>query len=194
MANSAAPTTNNMPGVTIRPVEPAPPVRTRPPRPEKRPEIKLSAAKEESRFVGPLPLAIGLIALVAILGFAHRLASETEDPHYVQAAESLSQYEMGKAETEKNYDSSIYADALASLAKVDPKSISGDKAAALVADIQFKTDAFHRRIRARDEAARALQAARDNRDAAYLAARNRDILMPQKKFPECNEGKDAHVH
>jgi len=194
MANPTAPTTNAMPGITSRPVEAAPPVRTRPPRPEKRPEIKLTAAKEESRFVGPLPLAIGLISLVAMLGFAHRITSKTEDPNYVQATESLSQYENGKAEIEKNYDSSIYADALASLAKVDPESISGDKAAALVADIKFKTDAFHRRIRARDEAAREAQAARDSREAEYLAARERALVMPQTEFPECEEGKDAHAH
>ena len=197
MANPTAPaasTANTMPAITSRPVAAAPPVRSRPARPEKRPEIKLSAAKEESRFVGPLPLAVGMLALVATLGFAHRLLSKTEDANYVLAAESLRQYEIGKTETEKNYDSSIYTDALASLAKVAPKSISGDKAAALIADINFKTDAFHRRIRERDEAQRALQASRDNRNAAYLAARARDLVMPQKDFPECNEGKGSHAH
>lgn len=194
MANPTAPTAGPVPGVTSKPVEPAPPVRTRPERPEKRPEIKLTPAKQESRFVGPLPIAIGLISIVAMLGFAQRLTSKVEDPHFVQATAALNEYELGKSETERNYDSSVYTDALASLAKVDPNSISSEKAAALVSDIQIRTDAFHRRIKARDEAARALQEASDNRDREYLAAREKALVMPQKNFPECKEGEESHDH
>ena len=191
MANPTAPT---VPGAAGRPVVPAPAVRTRPARPEKRPEIKLSAAKEESRFIGPLPLAIGVIALAATLGFAHRVSSKIEDPNYVQAKESLGQYELGRTETEKNYDSPIYADALDALAKVDPGSISTDKAAALVADIKFKTDAFHRRINARTEAEKAFQDASIDRNREYLAAYQRDLLTKKKDYPECKEGEGEHEH
>ena len=45
-----------------------------------------------------------------------------------------------------------------------------------------------------DEAARALQEARDNRDQEYLAARERALVMPQKDFPECKEGEGSHDH
>jgi hypothetical protein len=191
MANSPTPT---VPAVTALPVEAAPPVRTRPPRPEKRPEIKLSEAKAESRFVGPIPLAVGLIALVATLGVAHRLLSQTEDRNYVLATESLNQYELGRVEAERNYDSSIYADALAHLADVDGSSSSAEKAAALAADIKVRTELFHRRIAARDQAERAKQEQRGERDKQYLAAREKDLVMPQKNFPECKEGSDAHAH
>ena len=194
MANPTAPTSDPAPDVAIKAVEAAPPVRSRPARPEKRPEIKLSAAKEESRFVGPIPLAIGLISLVAILGFAQRLAVKTEDPHFVLAVESLKQYESETIEAQRNYDSGIYADALASLAKVDPNSISGEKAETLVADIKSRTDAFHRRIRARDEAARALQSAQVDREREYLVAREKALLMPRTEFPECEEKEGAHAH
>jgi len=161
----------------------------------KRPEIKLSERQEESRFVGALPLGIGLIALAATLGFAHLVRSRTDDPNYLKAKDSLFQYESGLSEIEKNYDSPIYGEALALLAKVDSGSISAEKAEALSADITFKTDAFHRRIQARTEAELATQNALLVRDQEYLANRERSLTMPQKKkWPECNEGKDGHAH
>jgi len=191
MANTSAPT---VPGTASRPVAAAPPVRTRPARPEKRPEIKLSAAKVESRFIGPLPLAIGVIALAATLGFAHRVSSKTEDPNYVQATENLKQYELGRTELERNYDSPIYAEALDDLAKVDPGSLSADKAALLATDIKSRTDLFHRRIAARTEAERAVQDASIDRDREYLRAYQRDLLTQKKVYPECKEGEGEHEH
>lgn len=188
MATPTTPTTES------RPVAPAPPVRTRPARPEKRPEIKLSPAKEESRFVGPIPIAIGVFVLAVTLGFAHRVSSKTDDPNYLHATESLNQYELGLTELQRNYDSSIYAEALDALAKVDPESISADKASALAADINARTELFHRRIAARTEAERAIQNSLADRDREYLATRQRDLLMPRKDFPECKEEEGGHEH
>lgn len=165
---------------------------TRPARSVKRPEIKLAAAPEESRWVGPLPLAIGLIALAATLGFAHRLGGRAEDENYVRAKESLNQYELGRPESERNYDSSLYQDALAALAKVDHGSISAGPAESLAADIQLKTDAFHRRIRAREAAQSAAQQAFLDRDREFLEAQQRDLLAPVKSYPECKHEESTH--
>ncbi len=188
MATHTTPTTES------RPVAPAPPIRTRPARPEKRPEIKLSPAKTESRFVGPIPIAIGVFVLAVTLGFAHRVSSKTDDPNYLHATESLNQYELGRTELQRNYDSSIYAEALDALAKVDPESISADKASALIADINARTELFHRRIAARTAAERAIQDSHGDRDREYLAARQRDLLMPRKDYKECEEGDGGHEH
>jgi len=190
----ATPTAPVAPGAAGRMVAPAPPLRSRPPRPEKRPEIKVSPAKEESRFIGALPLAIGLIALAATLGFAHRVISKTEDPNYVQATETLNQYELGRTELERNYDSPIYAEALGALAKVDPDSISAEKATLLAVDIKSKTDLFHRRIAARAEAEKAIQDSGADRDREFLDAYQRDLLTIKKDYPECKEGEDEHEH
>lgn len=191
MATSTTPTAL---GPVSRQVAPAPPIRTRPARPEKRPEIKLSPAKEESRFVGPIPIAIGVFVLAVTLGFAHRVSSKTDDPNYRHATESLNQYEFERTELERNYDSAIYVEALDALAKVDPGSISADKASALTADINARTELFHRRIAARTEAEQAIQNSRADHDREYLATRQRDLLMPRKDFPECKEGEGGHEH
>ena len=174
---------------------PTAPGRARPARPArsvKRPEIKLAAAPEESRWVGPLPLAIGLIALAATLGFAHRLGGKVEDENYARAKESLSQYELGRPESERNYDSSLYQDALAALAKVDHGSISAGPADSLAADIQLKTEAFHRRIRAREAAQSVAQQAYLDRDREFLAAQQRDLLTAVKSYPECKHEESTH--
>jgi hypothetical protein len=173
---------------------PAEPGRARPGRPPKRPEIKLSAAREESRWIGPVPLAIGLFALAMILGFAHRYAAKTEDENYAKAKASLDQYELSRTEAERNYDSSLYQDALAALAKVDPGSVSASAAAALAADIQQRTDLFHRRIRAREAAQATAQQVFTDRDKEFLAAHQRDLLTPKKVYPECKEGGQPRAH
>ena len=188
------PATPNVPGAPGGPVVPAPPVRKRPARPEKRPEIKLSAAKVESRFIGPVPFAIGVIALAATLGFAHRVSSKTEDPNYVRATENIKQYEFGRPELERNYDSEIYAEALDALAKVEPGSISAEKATLLVAEINSRTDLFHRRVAARTATERALEAANINRDREFMAAYQRDLLAQKRDYPECKEGDGKHEH
>lgn len=187
-------TTTTAPGPAIRTVEPAPPVRTRPARPEQRPEIKLSPSKEESRFVGPIPIAIGMFALAVTLGFAHRVISKADDPNYLQAMENLNQYELGLTELKRNYDAPVYIEVLDALAKVEPDSISADKASGLTADINARTELFHRRIAARTEAELALQNSLANRDGEYLAARERDLLMPRKSYQECEEGEGKHEH
>jgi hypothetical protein len=194
MANPTSPATPTVPGVVIRPVAAAPPVRTRPPRPEKRPEIKLSEAKVESRFIGPLPLALGAIALAATLGLAHRVSSKTEDPNYLMATESVNQYELGLPEPERNYDSPIYAEALDSLAKVDPDSISVEKAGLLATDIKSRVELFHRRIAARTQAELTIQNSRSEIDKEFMRAYQRDLLMQKKSYPECHEGEQAHEH
>jgi hypothetical protein len=190
MAQPSAPAA---PGIASKPIMPAPQVRTRPARPAKRPEIKLSERPVESRWVGPLPLAIGLIALAVILGFAHRIISRTEDPHYVQAVGDLRQYETGRTAIELNYDAPVYANALSDLAKVDPGSISVEKAAALADDIKAKTELFHRRIAAQAEEQQAIQQANIDREKEYLDAYQRDLLSIKKDYPECNEGNKAHA-
>jgi hypothetical protein len=158
----------------------------------KRPDIKITASRPESRFVGPIPMAIGLVALAAIVGFAIRASGKADDPNFLRAKESLSLYEAGRPEIERNYDSEIYANALADLGRVAPDSISVGPAAELVADIQFRTDAFHRRVRAQEAHNSEILDERRNRDKEFQAAHQRNLLMPRKDFPECKE--DGHPH
>jgi hypothetical protein len=188
------PTTSAVPKVAIKPIAPAPPVRSRPAKPEKRPEIKLSERAEESRFVGPVPLAIALIGLAVTLGFAHRIISKTDDSNFVRARESVNQYELGRPESERNYDSPVYADALADLGKVDPASISAEPARRLTEDINARAELFHRRIAARAEAEKSIVQERIDREKAFDAGRQAALLSQRKTYPECVEGKGGHAH
>jgi len=185
------PTVPTMPGAVPAPARAR---LARPARPAKRPDIKLTAARQESRFVGPLPLAIGVIGLLATLGFAFRFGGKVEDPSYLRARSNLNVYELGRPEAEKNYDSSLYADALTDLAKVEPDSISAGPAAALVADIKFKTDEFHRRVRAREATDEAARQARVTRQDEFMDAHERALVMPIKSSPECEKEEHAHAH
>ena len=190
MTNPTAPTVPVIPPVPGAPARVRP---ERPARPAKRPDIKLTAAREESRFVGPLPLAIGVIGLLATLGFAFRFGGKVEDPSYLRARSNLNVYELGRPEAEKDYDSSLYADALIDLAKVEPDSISAGPAAALVADIKFKTDEFHRRVRAREATDEAARQARVTRQDEFMDAHERALVMPIKSSPECEKEEHAHA-
>jgi hypothetical protein len=162
-------------------------------RPGKRPAFKVARAQGESRFVGPLVVAIGLVVAAAGAAFALRSVDSTEDPNYVRARESVAVYEGTRPEVERNYDSSVYTEALQSLAKVKPGSASAGPAAELATDLDARVAAFHRRIAKREEAEQEVRQAHDNREQEYRAARQRDLVTPRKDFPECREG-GAHAH
>jgi len=160
-------------------------------RPQTRSNIKLTAAREEDRFVGPLPLAIGVLALLATLSYAVRFGGKVEDPNYLSARGRLNVYELGRNELEKDYDSPIYDEVLAALAKVQPDSSSAGPAAALVADIRRKADVFHRRVKARTAAEAVAQRAHLDRESAFLEAQQRDLVMPKTDYPECEQENHA---
>src|SRR6185436_17365454 len=66
-------------------LDPEPAAPARPAVSAKRPDIKVTAAREEQRFVGPIPLAIGFIALAGVLSMALRAHSRAEDANFVSA-------------------------------------------------------------------------------------------------------------
>ncbi len=184
-----------VPTVSATPSAPSTPAGPATKRPVKRPDIKLTAAKEESRFIGPLPLAIAFIAFLAFVGFALRFSGAVDDPNYLRARDSINVYELGRDEADRNYDGPVYEEGLASLAKVKPDSISAGPAAALIADIKLKSDLFHRRVKARSAAEDEMQRIRRERDQSLMAAQQRDLLTPQKEFPECKEEEvRGHAH
>lgn len=162
-------------------------------RPGKRPAFKVARAHPESRSVGPLVLAIGLVVAGAGAAFALRSVDSAEDPNYLRARESVAVYESTRPEVERNYDSSVYTEAFYSLAKVKPGSASAGPATELAADLEARVAAFHRRITKREEAEQQVRQAHEEREQEYRAARQRDIVIPRTDFPECREG-DAHAH
>jgi hypothetical protein len=174
-------------------LDPEPAAPARPAVSAKRPDIKVTAAREEQRFVGPIPLAIGFIALAGVLSMALRAHSRAEDANFVSARDGVAQYELGRSENERNYDDPIYEDALASLARVEPGSNSAGAAQTLSDDIKHKRDLFRQRIRKREEVQAEVQQEVVDRDRESIAAHQVSLLTPKKEFPECKEGA-GHAH
>jgi hypothetical protein len=133
----------------------------------------------------------GTLLAVAALGYASWPREPEPDPNYVRARDAVLTYEIGKDEGALNFDDPVYPEALQTLARVAPESISAPPAEQLVARIRQSMDAFHLRLKARQEGQVAQEEKLQKRFQAEMMAGTQARLTPHLR-PECIEDEDPH--
>ena len=162
-------------------------------KPGKRPLIVLRARAEER---GTGRFLLTLLAVVAAgVALAWFLWSEPgENAHLGTAKRLIASYERGRGPEQRNYNHSVYQQALEELSRVDPDSSAGAEAGHMAAALRAEIDGFNARLK-REEARRTVAVkARQSKVEAMWFAREREEANPKTSFPECKEENIRHSH
>ncbi len=176
-----------------------PTVNQRPPRPGSavRPQGQRGySARPGGESGGPgLKLAVaGTLLAMAALGYSFWAREPEQDPNFVRARDAVATYELGKDEDARNYDDPVYPEALTTLARVAPDSISAQPAEQLAVRIRQSVDLFHQRLKAgRDDMAERERKVK-MRFEADMMANTRARLTPDNGSPECKDEEEGHAH
>ena len=116
-------------------------------------------------------MVLSIIALLTVtgLGMMSRHGNRP-DPHFLQAQKSLRDYELGREPSQLDYQNPTYAETLAELALVNPRSVSAEPAHQLANDLNHKILAFHEGLKRRQAEMDAAAKASDERDRILAMA------------------------
>jgi len=157
-----------------------------------KPEFKLS---ERTQSGSRLWVILGMLAIVGLSAYAVHSWLTRPDPHYLNAKRLVDTYESGRAPTARNYNNTIYDQALGELDLVEPESVSAPAAAELRADILHGREAFLARRAERNPVDKAtVVTKRQERIQRNVEAYRRARANPQTEFPECEDEKEHGGH